>query len=300
MDAFVTLSPEVRDARERGKPIVALETTILSHGMPYPQNVQTARNVERIVRENGAVPASIALLDGTIHVGLDAAQIEQIGRGNDVFKVSRADLAYALSQKVSGATTVAATMICADLAGIRVFATGGIGGVHRGAEQSMDVSADLHELARTRVCVVCAGAKALLDLPKTLEVLETLGVPVIGYGTSVFPAFWSASSGLPVVQRCDTPQEAAALLRAQETLGLSAGALIAVPIPERYEIPRDEMTVWIDRAISESVEQRVAGKNVTPWLLNRIYELTAGKSLEANIALIENNAAVAAAIAAAL
>ena len=300
MDAFVTLSPEVRDARERGKPIVALETTILSHGMPYPQNVQTARNVERIVRENGAVPASIALLDGTIHVGLDAAQIEQIGRGNDVFKVSRADLAYALSQKVSGATTVAATMICADLAGIRVFATGGIGGVHRGAEQSMDVSADLHELARTRVCVVCAGAKALLDLPKTLEVLETLGVPVIGYGTSVFPAFWSASSGLPVVQRCDTPQEAAALLRAQETLRLSAGALIAVPIPERYEIPRDEMTVWIDRAISESIEQRVAGKNVTPWLLNRIYELTAGKSLEANIALIENNAAVAAVIAAAL
>lgn len=300
MHALVRYSPEVADARERGKPIVALETTILSHGMPYPQNVQTAHAVEQIVRESGAVPASIALLNGTIHAGLDAQQIEQIGQGKDVTKVSRADLAYALAEQLSGATTVAATMICAQLAGIRVFATGGIGGVHRGAERTMDVSADLYELARTRVCVVCAGAKALLDIPKTLEVLETLGVPVIGYRTSEFPAFWSISSGLPLMQRCDSAEAIAATLRAQEALGLGAGTLVTVPVPQGDEIPRERMEVWIEQAIRESAAASVTGKNVTPWLLNRIFELTNGKSLDANVALIKNNAAVAAAIAKAL
>lgn len=300
MDAPVTFSAEVREARESRKAIVALETTILSHGMPYPQNVQTANAVEQIVRDCGAVPASIALLDGTIRVGLDAQHIELIGRGTGVTKVSRADLACALANNVSGATTVAATMICAQLAGIRVFATGGIGGVHRGAETTMDVSADLYELARTRVCVVCAGAKALLDIPKTLEVLETLGVPVLGYRTSEFPAFWSSSSGLRVTQRCESAEEIAAVVRAQEALGLNAGTLVTVPVPPEDAIPREQMEAWIERAVAESSSACITGKDVTPWLLNRIYELTNGRSLDANIALIKKNAAVAAAIAVAL
>ncbi len=291
------LSDEVARALDEGAAIVALETTILSHGMPYPQNVETALAVEAIVREEDAVPATIAIERGRIHAGLTHAQLEHFGTSKDVLKLSRADLPYAVAAGKDGATTVAATMLCAHLAGISVFATGGIGGVHRGSEHTMDVSADLEELARTPVAVVCAGAKALLDLPKTLEFLETRGVPVIGYGTSEFPAFWSRASGLPVPLRFDAPQEIANFLRVKRELGITSGTLVANPIASEDEIPAVEMRGYIETAVEEAARAGISGKAVTPWLLDRILQLTSGRSLTANVALVKNNARLAARIA---
>lgn len=297
MHDHLILGDEVALARERRTPLVALETTILSHGMPYPENVQTALAVEAIVREEGCVPATIAVIGGRIHAGLTREQLEHFGTAKDVLKLSRADLPYAVAAGRDGATTVAATMLCAQMAGIAVFATGGVGGVHRGAEQTMDVSADLEELARTPVAVVCAGAKALLDLPKTLEVLETRGVPVIGFRTSEFPAFWSRSSGLAVPLRFDTPEEIAHFLRVKRELGLHGGTLIANPISEADEIPADEIGRAITAAVEEARANGVTGKAVTPWLLDRLLALTSGRSLVANVALVKNNARLAARIA---
>ena len=298
--AHLDLAPDVRAALERRAPVVALETTIVTHGMPYPQNVETARRVEAIVREGGAVPATIAVIGGRIRVGLDDAALEALATARDVLKLSRADLPYAIATGRDGATTVAATMICAHLAGIRVFATGGIGGVHRGAEISGDGSADLEELARTPVVVVCAGAKALLDLAKTLEMLETRGVPVIGYRTDDFPAFWSRSSGLRAPLRCDNPQEIVALVRAKAELGLIGGVLVANPIPADAEIPAAEMAEHVDAAVAEAAGRGVGGKALTPYILERLYQTTTRRSLAANVALIENNARLAAEIAVAL
>ena len=293
-------SPGVRAARANGTPLVALETTIVTHGMPYPQNVETALAVEAIVRAGGAEPATIAVLDGRIRIGLTAGEIEALAQTKNVRKVSRADLPHALLTRTPGATTVAATMICAALAGIAVFATGGIGGVHRGAESTFDVSADLDELALTPVAVVCAGAKALLDLPKTLEVLETRGVPVIAYGTDDFPAFWSRSSGLPAPLRLDSAAEIAGLVHLQRTLGYRGGMLIANPVPEADELPHDEIATHIEFAVAEAARLEISGKEVTPFLLDRIYALSGGRSLTTNVALIKNNARLAAAIARAM
>ena len=290
-------SPEVRAARDAGAPLVALESTIITHGMPWPQNRDTALGVEAEVRAAGATPATIAVMDGQIQVGLDGAQLDRMAQAQGVMKLSRADLAACLAQRRIGATTVAATMICAHLAGIGVFATGGIGGVHRGAETSFDISADLQELATTPVTVVAAGAKAILDLPKTLEVLETLGVPVIAVGQDAFPAFWSRDSGLRAPLRMDSPAEIAAAHRMRRTLGLAGGQLVANPIPAEAEIPRQEIDPAIARALAEAQAQGIAAKAVTPFLLARIFELTQGRSLAANIALVKNNARLAAAIA---
>ncbi len=291
------LSPEVTEARASGIPIVALESTIITHGMPFPQNVETARRVEDEVRAHGAVPATIAILDGQIHVGLTETQLDALGQAKGVAKLSRADLAACLATGGTGATTVAATMICAHLAGIHVFATGGIGGVHRGAEASFDISADLRELAETPVTVVAAGAKAILDLPKTLEYLETLGVPVIAYGQDDFPAFWSRSSGLKAPLRMDSAGDIAAAHRMRAHLGLPGGQLVANPIPVNTEIPRAEIIPHIEAALAEAEAQGIAAKAVTPFLLQRIFELTEGRSLTANIALVLNNARLGAAIA---
>lgn len=293
----LTYAPEIAVARASGVPIVALESTIIAHGMPFPQNVETARRVEAAVRAGGAVPATIAVMGGRIHIGLSADELKTLGQAKDVMKLSRADLAVCLSTGKTGATTVAATMIAAHLAGIDVFATGGIGGVHRGAEITFDVSADLRELAATPVSVVSAGAKAILDLPKTLEVLETHGVPVIAVGQNEFPAFWSRSSGLAAPLRLDTPAEIAAahLMRAQ--LKLPGGQLIANPIPTADEITRDIIGPIIERSLAEAKVREIAAKAVTPFLLKRIFELTEGRSLTANIALVLNNARLAAAIA---
>jgi pseudouridylate synthase len=298
MSPLVTFSAEVQAARRTGRPIVALESTIITHGMPYPQNVATARRVEAAVREAGAVPATIAVLDGNILIGLSDAQLEQLAQAKDVMKLSRADLAVAVALKRTGSTTVAATMICARRAGIEVFATGGIGGVHRGAELSFDISADLRELADTAVTVVAAGAKAILDLPKTLEVLETSGVPVIAVGQDEFPAFWSRSSGLRAPLRIDTPAGIAAAHLQRGRLGLPGGQLIANPIPASAEIPREVISPFIEQALAEAEQRRIAAKAVTPFLLQRLFELTNGRSLEANIALVLNNARLAAQIAA--
>lgn len=300
MHRFLTCSGEVAHALDSGAPVVALETTILSHGMPYPQNVETALAVEAIVREEGCVPATIAVIGGRIHAGLSAEQLEYFGTARSVLKLSRADLPYAIAARKDGATTVAGTMLCANLAGIAVFATGGVGGVHRGAEHTMDVSADLEELARTPVAVVCAGAKALLDLPKTLEVLETRGVPVIGYRASEFPAFWSRGSGLCVPLRFDAPEDIAEFLCVKRELGMESGTLVANPIPEADEIDAQEMRGYIETAVQESRANGITGKAVTPWLLDRILHLTNGRSLSANVALVKNNARLAARIARAL
>jgi len=291
-------SPEIEAARSAGRPLVALESTIITHGMPYPQNVATARRVEAEVRAAGAVPATIAILAGRIHIGLSDTELEQLGRARDAMKLSRADLAVCIATGRTGATTVAATMICASLAGIHVFATGGIGGVHRGAELSFDVSADLRELAETPVSVVSAGAKAILDLPKTLEVLETFGVPVIAVGQDEFPAFWSRASGLRAPLRLDTAAEIAAAHVQRARLGLPGGQLVANPIPAASEIPRDIIMPFVERVIAEAAEHRIAAKAVTPFLLQRLFELTEGRSLEANIDLVLNNARLGAAIAA--
>ncbi|WP_413992210.1 pseudouridine-5'-phosphate glycosidase [Labrys okinawensis] len=296
----LTHSPAVAAALKAGKPVVALESTIITHGMPFPQNVETARRVEAVVRAEGAEPATIAVLDGIIHAGLDDAQLEAMGQAKGFLKLSRADLGYAVAKKRNGSTTVAATMIAADRAGIRVFATGGIGGVHRGAEKTYDVSADLQELARTPVCVVCAGAKAILDLPKTLETLETLGVPVVVNGSDEFPAFWSRKSGLPAPLRLDRPEEIAALIRARAELKLDGGVLVGNPIPLEDEIAASEINPAIETAIDEADATGVSGKALTPFLLSRMLSLTEGRSLIANIALVENNARLAARIAAAL
>ena len=296
----LSLSPEVAAARADGRPIVALESTIITHGMPYPQNLETARMVEDDIRAAGAVPATIAVLDGTLCAGLTDAQLSTLAQARGVAKLSRADLAVCMAQGGTGATTVAATMIGAHLAGIAVFATGGIGGVHRGAEQSFDISADLHELAQTPVTVVAAGAKAILDLPKTLEVLETLGVPVIAYGQDAFPAFWSRDSGLPAPLRADTAQEIARAHRMRAALRLAGGQLVANPIPHDAEIPAADLARAIATATAEAEAQGIAGKAVTPFLLARIFDLTGGRSLAANIALVRNNARLAAAIACAM
>ena len=294
---MMIFSPEVAAARASGAAIVALESTIITHGMPYPQNVETARKVEAEIRAHGAVPATIAVMGGRIHVGLSGAELESLGQATGVMKLSRADLAACVAMGRVGATTVAATMICAHLAGIEVFATGGIGGVHRGAEASFDISADLLEFARTPVTVVAAGAKAILDLPKTLEVLETHGVPVIAFGQDDFPAFWSRSSGLKSPLRMDTARQIATSHRTRGRLGIAGGQLVANPIPVEAEISRAEIGPVIEQSLAEAQAQGIAAKAVTPFLLQRIFELTAGRSLVSNIALVLNNARLGAAIA---
>ena len=300
MSLPLTFAPEVAAARAAGTPIVALESTIITHGMPFPQNVEAARAVEAEVRAHGATPATIAIMDGQIHIGLTDALLDRLGQASHVAKLSRADLAACLATGGMGATTVAATMICAQLAGIEVFATGGIGGVHRGAEISFDISADLPELAATAVTVVAAGAKAILDLPKTLEYLETAGVPVIAFGQDDFPAFWSRSSGLKAPLRMDSAEAIAAAHRMRGRLGLPGGQLVANPIPVEAEIARAEITPAIETALAEAEAQGIAAKEVTPFLLDRILALTEGRSLTSNIALVLNNARLGAAIARAL
>ncbi|WP_068085640.1 pseudouridine-5'-phosphate glycosidase [Polycladidibacter stylochi] len=290
-------SAEVAAALAAKAPVVALESTIITHGMPYPQNLETAREVENIIRQNGAVPATIAVLKGELHVGLDDEKLEELALAKDVMKCSRADLTFAIAMGRYGSTTVAATMMAAHAAGIRIFATGGIGGVHRGAEQTFDISADLDELARTPVCVVAAGAKALLDLPKTLEVLETRGVPTIGYQCDELPAFWSRKSGLELTTRLDRTADIANLLKTRECFGNHGGELIANPVPVESEIPAEEMSSFIERSLKAAQEQKVTAKNVTPFILSYIFELTEGRSLTTNIALVKNNARLAAEIA---
>jgi pseudouridine-5'-phosphate glycosidase len=296
----LVVSPEITDALAEGGPVVALETTIVSHGMPWPENIETALAVEDIVRRNGAVPAAIAVLDGRIRVGLGRENLERLAKAKDVAKLSRADLAWAVATGRNGATTVAATMIVAARTGIPVFATGGIGGVHRGAEHSFDISADLTELARTGVTVVAAGAKALLDLPKTLEMLETLGVPVVCYRTDQFPAFWSRTSDLKAPIRLDDAAAIAAFIRTREGLALGGGMLVANPAPEADEIPAAEMELHIAAAYADSIAAGITGKAVTPYLLDAVLKQTGGRSLTTNIALIKNNARLAAEIAVAL
>lgn len=287
-------------ALDTGRPVVALESTIITHGMPYPENLKTAKNVEDVVRKNGAVPATIAIINQAVHIGLSAEQLEWLAKANNVLKLSRADLAFAVAQGRTGATTVAATMICAALAGISVFATGGIGGVHKGAEDTFDVSADLLELAQTPVTVVCAGAKAILDLNKTMEVLETHGVPVIGYRTDLLPAFWSRMSDIPIPMRCDTPAQISNAHKIRSALGLKGGQLVANPIPAEAELSREYMEPIIAQAVAEAETKGVAAKALTPFLLRKILELTKGKSLIANIALVRSNAELASKIAIAL
>ena len=290
-------SAAVAEALDAGRPVVALESTIVTHGMPWPQNLEVARQVEATVRAHGATPATIAVLEGRLHVGLEDAQLSDLAQARHVAKLSRADMAVCMARGGTGATTVAATMIAANLAGIECFATGGIGGVHKGAENSFDISADLHELAQTAVTVVAAGAKAILDLPKTLEVLETLGVPVLAYGQDQLPAFWSREAGLRAPLRANSPSEIAAAHRMRGRMGLPGGQLIANPIPVEAEIPRDTLAPIIAEATRDAATHGITGKALTPYLLQRIYELTEGRSLEANIALVLNNARLAAGIA---
>ncbi len=300
MNRYLDIHPEVAAALSEGKPVVALESTIISHGMPYPQNVETALNVERIVREHGAVPATIAVIGGRLKAGLSPEEIEYFGKkGQAIAKASRRDLAVLCARGEDGATTVTTTMIIAHMAGIRIFATGGIGGVHRGAETTMDISADLEELGQTPVMVVCAGAKSILDLGLTLEYLETKGVPVIGYGTNELPAFYTRSSGFQVDYRIDTPQELAQAFKTQNDLGFPGGMLVTNPIPEEYAMPLPVINAAIDQAIDECNAQGIHGKATTPFLLARVAELTGGNSLASNIQLVYNNAKVAAQTAAA-
>ena len=295
MNQYLDISAEVKEALGQGRPVVALESTIISHGMPYRKNVETALNVENIIRENGAVPATIAIIGGRLKCGLTPDEIEYFGKkGRDIAKASRRDIAALCARGADGATTVATTMIIAAMAGIRVFATGGIGGVHRGAEKTMDISADLEELAHTPVTVICAGAKAILDLGLTLEYLETRGVPVLGYRTEELPAFYSRHSGLKVDYRVDSPEEIASIFYAQQQMGLKGGMLVTNPIPEEYAMDDTVINRAIDQAVAESVEQRIQGKEITPFLLARVAELTGGDSLESNIRLVYNNARLAA------
>ena len=298
LNKYLEVNPEVAEALAAGKPVVALESTIISHGMPYPQNVNMAREVERIIRENGAVPATIGIIGGKLKAGLTAEELEYFAKkGPAIAKASRRDLAVLCARGEDGATTVTTTMIVAHMAGIKFFATGGIGGVHRGAETTMDISADLEELAMTPVLVVCAGAKAILDLGLTLEYLETHGVPVIGYGTKELPAFYSRHSGFSVDYEIDTPEEVAAAFKTQQELGLKGGMLVTNPIPEAYALDGDAINAAIDEAVKESREQGIHGKDTTPFLLAKVKELTGGESLDSNIQLAYNNARLAAKIA---
>jgi pseudouridine-5'-phosphate glycosidase len=295
---YIDISEEVTEALRQGQPVVALESTIISHGMPYPRNVETALEVEKTVRCYGAVPATIAILNGRLKAGLGSDAIEYLGKqGTAVTKCSRRDLPFIIARKQDGATTVAATMIIAALGGIKIFATGGIGGVHRGASETFDISADLQELARTNVAVVCAGIKSILDIGLTLEYLETLGVPIAGFGTDTLPGFFTRNSGFPVDFRIDSLEELAATLKAKWDLGLSGGMLIANPIPEEYSFPKEEIDRIIDQALQEAEQNHIKGKDITPFLLDRIVNFSKGKSLEANIKLVLNNAKVAAELA---
>ena len=301
LNQYLDVAPEVAAAVAAGKPVVALESTIISHGMPYPQNVETALKVEQIIRDNGAVPATIAILGGRLKAGLTAEEIEYLGKkGQDVIKASRRDLAVLVARKADGATTVTTTMMIAHMAGIQIFATGGIGGVHRGAETTMDISADLEELASTPVMVVCAGAKSILDLGLTLEYLETHGVPVIGYGTQELPAFYTRKSGFEVDYRMDTPAEIAAAFHVSRELGLKGGMLVTNPIPEEFAMDHDVINKAIDEAIAQANAQGIHGKATTPFLLAKVKELTGGDSLDSNIQLVFNNARLAARTAAEL
>ena len=301
LNKYLDVAPEVAQAVAEGKPVVALESTIISHGMPYPQNVETALKVEQIIRDNGAVPATIAILGGRLKAGLTAEEIEYLGKqGQAVTKASRRDLAVLVARKADGATTVTTTMMIAHMAGIKIFATGGIGGVHRGAETTMDISADLEELAHTPVMVVCAGAKSILDLGLTLEYLETHGVPVIGYGTKELPAFYTRKSGFEVDYRMDTPSEIAAAFHASQELGLKGGMLVTNPIPEEFAMDHDVINKAIDEAIAQANAQGIHGKATTPFLLAKVKELTGGDSLDSNIQLVFNNAKLAARTAAEL
>lgn len=294
---YLDIAPEVQEALKNHKAVVALESTIISHGMPYPKNVETALEVERIIRENGAVPATIAILDGRLKVGLSRAEIEVLGSSKEVLKASRRDLPFIVAQKKHGATTVASTMIIAAMAGIKVFATGGIGGVHRNAETTFDISADLEELSQTNVAVVCAGAKSILDLGLTLEVLETLGVPVVGYQTSELPAFYTPHSGFGVDYRLDSPKEIAQTLHAKWSMDLKGGVLITNPIPSQYAMPKEVIDSAIQEALRQASVEGIKGKETTPFLLAKVKELTGGDSLESNIQLVYNNASLAAKIA---
>jgi len=294
LNNYLEISQEVREALENGKPVVALESTIISHGMPYPQNVEMALKVEKIIREKGVVPATIAIMDGKLKVGLSEAEVDRLGKkGLEVVKASRRDIPFILAKKLDGATTVASTMIVAALAGIKIFATGGIGGVHRGAETTMDISADLQELANTNVAVVCAGAKSILDIGLTLEYLETQGVPVVGFGTDELPAFYTRKSGFKVDYRVDTAMELANALKTKWDLDLNGGVVVANPIQEEYQLDYDMITKAINNAVVEAEEKGIKGKESTPFLLAKVKEITEGRSLVANIELVYNNARVA-------
>ncbi|MGO5073624.1 pseudouridine-5'-phosphate glycosidase [Clostridium sporogenes] len=294
LEEYLEISKEVSEALKENRPIVALESTIISHGMPYPKNVETALNVEKIIRDKGAIPATIAILNGKLKVGLTKDEIEYLGKkGTDVVKTSRRDIPFILAKKLDGATTVASTIIVANLAGIKVFGTGGIGGVHRGAQESFDISADLQELSNTNVAVVCAGAKSILDIGLTLEYLETQGVPVVGFGTEELPAFYTRKSGFKVDYKVDTAKELAEALKAKWDLGLKGGMVIGNPIPEEYQMDYDTITKAINDAVKEAEEKGIKGKESTPFLLAKVKDITKGKSLEANIQLVYNNVAVA-------
>jgi pseudouridine-5'-phosphate glycosidase len=299
-ERFFDFKEEVKEALENGKPVVALESTIIAHGMPYPENLEVAREVEKIIREYGVVPATIAVIEGKIKIGLSREEMEFLATSKEVLKASRRDLSIIIAKKLTASTTVAATIVAAHLAGIQVFVTGGIGGAHRGAEKTFDVSADLQELARTPVAVVCAGAKAILDLSLTLEYLETIGVPVIGFGTEELPAFYCRESGLKVDYTVNDETEAAEVIRTKWDLGLTSGILIANPIPEEWALSRPYINRIINKAILEAAKKGIKGKKLTPYLLSRINDLSEGKSLKANIELIKNNARVGAKIARAL
>jgi len=294
---YLEISPEVQEALNLGKPIVALESTIIAHGMPYPENVRTAKEVEQVVRENGAAPATIAILKGKMKVGISDEELEFLAKSNNIHKVSRRDIPFIISQKLHGATTVAATMIIAEMAGIKVFVTGGIGGVHRGASETFDISADLQELTKTNVAVVSAGPKAILDIGLTLEYLETKGVPVIGFLTDEMPAFYTRTSGFKVDVRIDTPKEIAELLKIKCELGLQGGVVIANPIPEKFEMDNDLINKAIEQALVKAKKLNITGKKITPFLLDAIKEITGGKSLASNIELVKNNAKVGSRIA---
>jgi pseudouridine-5'-phosphate glycosidase len=287
---FLSIAPEVKDALENNRPVVALESTIISHGMPYPLNVQTALEVEQIIREGGAVPATIGIINGKIIIGLNKTELEYFSQAKDIIKVSRRDLPYIIAKKLNGSTTVAGTMICAEMAGIKIFVTGGIGGVHRGVEKTWDISADLNELMNTSIAVVCAGVKSILDIKKTLEYLETSGVPVIGFRTEFFPAFYTRKSGSNVDYNIETPENMADFLITKWQLGLKGGVIIANPLPEKYSMDEGEISKAIEKALSDAESQNVTGKEITPFLLDKIKIITSGKSLEANINLIKHNA----------
>ncbi|ARF18559.1 pseudouridine-5'-phosphate glycosidase [Sporosarcina ureae] len=297
MRRYVSYSEEVKEAMKYGKPLVALESTIITYGMPYPENVKAAREVQQIVRDHGAVPATIAIMDGKIKIGLTDEELERFGDSKGVIKASRRDISYLIATKQPGATTVAASMFFADLARIRVFTTGAIGGVHRGVEDTMDISADLEEFARTSVAVVCSGAKSILDLGKTLEYLETKGVPVMGYQTDIFPAFYTRNSAHPVDYRVDEIDMLAEMLRVKWNLGLEGSAIIANPIPEEYAMDQEYIDGLVSDALKEAEQLGISGKNLTPHMLKRVQEMTGGKSLEANIALVKSNAELAAKLA---